>query len=1146
MIDLERREKEILRGLKDFQRDTVERVFSLFEKGQYRVLVADEVGLGKTLIAKGVIAKTALLHKRQGDDLFKVVYICSNQNIARQNIMKLKIDTEVTVDDTSDTRLSMQHLKFHEQKNDEKIINNYVQLIPLTPATAFTMVGGSGIVQERALIFAILKRVGWLSSYENQLEKILRNSATSWENWAKNWMEQRVVSCNEKSNGKYLEDIIAKVEKALDSNYKELKEELSNILEDMKNGGEGPNTYYYIIHKLRGMMAQISIDFLEPDLVIMDEFQRFRELINSDENSEVGILTRSFLQSNKVKTLLLSATPYKLYSTLEEITEAGGDEHYNEFMEVIDFIFDKDEVKRKEFRLTWKEFSDSLKQLDLENWSKVSDKKQAAENQLFEGICRTERLSVSESGNAMLNTEKAREAIEINEKDIISYIESDIITEELQKLGSKAIPPIEYIKSSPYIFSFMEHYQLKRELKNYIKKSPELAKLVGKNSQCWLRRDIINRYEKLPATNARLEILMKEALANNAELLMWIPPSLPYYDMSGAYKNSSKFSKLLVFSAWEMVPRMIASLISYESERKTVGRLLEKEQRKSGDGKSYFAESKRRYPRGRLNLGMRKNEKTGKIEPARMSLFSLMYPSLTLAKLFNPTELLNSSENRITRAAIERILNNRLKSLLEGVVDKYQKINTGAQDERWYWAAPLILDVINYKSVYSSWLNEPVKNKIDNNEQNDGYEEVDGKEENTLFSEHLFTLKNSFFDPEGLKLGPIPDDLQEVLVLQTLGSPAICALRMFMQDAKGDYTYMFGLDGALKISKGFIKKFNTPEATAIVEISYGSDFSRKKVKEPDEVHWINVLKYGADGNLQAVLDEYRHMLVESYGLKDMAPEARIKEVSKLITDSMKTHTASYKVDTYNSFIADGKRSEMRIRSHFAAGFYNSGKEGKAVQRTESLRQSFNSPFRPFVLATTSIGQEGLDFHVYCRKIVHWNLPSNPTDLEQREGRINRFKGLAIRQNVAQKYGNIKFSKDIWEEMFLACKEAEKGEHCELVPYWYMEPDNSEAAVQIERIVPMYPLSRDCAQYERLIKILSLYRVTLGQARQEELIIYILNNVPEEQRQNIKDLFINLSPYYKKRKVENRGIDQDDAAVELAASEEIVASEKSGN
>ena len=36
-------------------------------------------------------------------------------------------------------------------------------------------------------------------------------------------------------------------------------------------------------------------------------------------------------------------------------------------------------------------------------------------------------------------------------------------------------------------------------------------------------------------------------------------------------------------------------------------------------------------------------------------------------------------------------------------------------------------------------------------------------------------------------------------------------------------------------------------------------------------------------------------------------------------------------------------------------------EDGAAARSGSVRDAFNSPFRPFVLATTSVGQEGLDF-----------------------------------------------------------------------------------------------------------------------------------------------------------------------------------------
>ena len=84
--------------------------------------------------------------------------------------------------------------------------------------------------------------------------------------------------------------------------------------------------------------------------------------------------------------------------------------------------------------------------------------------------------------------------------------------------------------------------------------------------------------------------------------------------------------------------------------------------------------------------------------------------------------------------------------------------------------------------------------------------------------------------------------------------------------------------------------------------------------------------------------------------------------------------------------------------------YNSASYGQMIRKefyvevvdrplSRTKDHAFNSPMRPFVLATTSIGQEGLDFHNYCRVIMHWNLPSNPIDV----GRILRtFK---IKKNV---------------------------------------------------------------------------------------------------------------------------------------------------
>lgn len=64
----------------------------------------------------------------------------------------------------------------------------------------------------------------------------------------------------------------------------------------------------------------------------------------------------------------------------------------------------------------------------------------------------------------------------------------------------------------------------------------------------------------------------------------------------------------------------------------------------------------------------------------------------------------------------------------------------------------------------------------------------------------------------------------------------------------------------------------------------------------------------------------------------------------------------------------------------------------------------------------------------------------------------------------------------------------------------------------------YHMSKDQVKYNRLIKVISLYRLTLGQPRQEELLNALVKNF--EQGENIEDLFINLSPFKRRmREVE---------------------------
>ena len=202
----------------------------------------------------------------------------------------------------------------------------------------------------------------------------------------------------------------------------------------------------------------------------------------------------------------------------------------------------------------------------------------------------------------------------------------------------------------------------------------------------------------------------------------------------------------------------------------------------------------------------------------------------------------------------------------------------------------------------------------------------------------------------------------------------------------------------------------------------------------------------------------------------------------------------------------------RMRNHFAMRFGAQERDdGKAGAREGQVRQAFNSPFWPFVLASTSVGQEGLDFHAYCHSVMHWNLPSNPVDLEQREGRVHRYKGHAVRKNVAAKHGADVLggpSKDVWSALFGVALEQSSSERG-LVPYWLFPLADG---AHIERHVPALPLSQDASHLQGLKRSLAVYRMVFGQPRQDDLLAFLLEQYSDEILDEIAPLLrIDLSP-----------------------------------
>jgi hypothetical protein len=154
------------------------------------------------------------------------------------------------------------------------------------------------------------------------------------------------------------------------------------------------------------------------------------------------------------------------------------------------------------------------------------------------------------------------------------------------------------------------------------------------------------------------------------------------------------------------------------------------------------------------------------------------------------------------------------------------------------------------------------------------------------------------------------------------------------------------------------------------------------------------LRVVVDGNLEAVLDEHLWIISQLQSLSN-------DELADELHDGLTIKTGLY----YFQPAQGDRAATFSLRCHVAMPFLQSRvsylENGEKPIRADEMRRAFNTPFWPYVLATTSVGQEGLDFHAWCDTLVHWDLCRNPVDLEQREGRIQRFGGLSIRRAIAK-------------------------------------------------------------------------------------------------------------------------------------------------
>ena len=1041
--------EESLKGLKDFQRRTVEFVFNRMygdSNPARRFLVADEVGLGKTLVARGIVAKVVEQLRAKGKKRIDVLYICSNATIAQQNLNRLNVTDQKT--SSFATRLTLLPLQLQSLKA------NGINFISFTPGTTFDLRSRGGKVEERALIYRMLQ--GHFGVRSTPLLNLLQATVVSRERWIR-WAREYEL--------KYDEPLAVAFRKNIGADRAFLGKLLA-VCHDFRRvkkvRGDLVRRRYEVIGELRRRLADVCIEALRPDLVILDEFQRFKDLLNG--TNEAAELAQQLFRHHEVRVLLLSATPYRMLSLDHE----KDDDHYTDFLDTLRFLFDGDESRIGEIKEEFRRFRQALYGMDDQSSAQAIEVRDILETHLRSVIARTERIDMTESHNAMLI--EPPEAAMLGPADLRTARFVDRVAQAVESGDT-----IEYWKSSPYLVNLMgDGYELKRRLREHCKEpSEELLAAFRKADGELLRNVNIQRYRAIDPANARLRQLMSKTVDAGQWQLLWLPPSLPYLKPGGVYAQDIPATKSLIFSSWQVVPDAIAAICSYECERHML-------QEQAGLPRYRELHKKRRQL---LQFRMDAEDH----RPAGMPALALMYPCPTLANLIDP--LVFAVASGATQAPDVSEIRGQVRDRIEerlSAVTPLDAPKDGVADQRWYWASLALLDRQYAKEVLS-WLNS----------QGEGWASIQAGDDGDTaggFRQHIDLFIQVF---EGqIRLGRMPDDLSEVLTDFALGSPAICALRAIRRISKGlPDVNPSALSAASRIGDGLRSLFNQPEVTALL-----------RADDERVPYWRRVLSYCIDGNLQAVLDEYAHVLKEITGLTQRTGVEIVVGVADAMVEALSLRASPLRVDDLKATPHGHIReNEFSIRCRFAARFGDvRDDDGQTLIRSGSVRQAFNSPFRPFVLATTSVGQEGLDFHPYCHVVYHWNLPSNPVDLEQREGRVHRYKGHAVRRNLAKAYGLSALQAggwtDLWDKLFARAAEDRKPGMNDLIPYWLFETDGGWS---VERRVPILPLSREVAELRRLKQMLAIYRLAFGQPRQEDLVSYLSDHttIGESESQN---------------------------------------------
>jgi len=92
-----------------------------------------------------------------------------------------------------------------------------------------------------------------------------------------------------------------------------------------------------------------------------------------------------------------------------------------------------------------------------------------------------------------------------------------------------------------------------------------------------------------------------------------------------------------------------------------------------------------------------------------------------------------------------------------------------------------------------------------------------------------------------------------------------------------------------------------------------------------------------------------------------------------------------------------EKDERKINTSLRSMVPVIGVSGQHKRDRSIVATQFRMPGYPYVLVSTDIFREGEDLHTYCQNVYHYGIAWNPSDMEQRTGRIDRINSMSYRK-----------------------------------------------------------------------------------------------------------------------------------------------------